>query len=112
MNNSETENTGPITQMVELPTLQKSEGKGPSILANSLDAIEHVKVRLTVQIGETDITIGELNTLKEEQVLKLDTLADAPVDILLEGRVVARGQLVAVDDNFGIRIVELPKTRG
>jgi flagellar motor switch protein FliN/FliY len=47
--------------------------------------------------------------MKDAHVLKLDAALDAPVDVLLEGNVVARGQLVAVDDNFGVRITELPK---
>lgn len=98
-------------QIIELSEIPAQQGKGAAILSSSMDAIEHVKIRLAVQVGEATITIGELNTMKEEHVIKLESLADAPVDILLEGRVVARGQLVAVDDNFGVRITELPRTR-
>lgn len=108
MNPSNSQTNPEIIELSEIPSQQ---GQGASLLSASLDAIEHVKVRLAVQVGEATITIGELNTMKEDHVIRLESLADAPVDILLEGRVVARGQLVAVDDNFGVRITELPKAR-
>ena len=111
MKNSENETNQVAPQLIELSEMPPQQGKGPNIMSGSLEAIEHVKVRLTVQVGEANITVGELHSMKEEHVIRLESLADAPVDILLEGRVVARGQLVAVDDNFGVRITELPQAR-
>lgn len=73
--------------------------------ANPLHA---VRARLQVCVGQAQITIGELLAAKEHQVLALDRMVDEPVDLLLEGKVVARGQLVAVDGHFGVRITELP----
>ncbi len=96
-------------QEIELPELGAGTGHGPSILSGNLDVIQNVKVTLTVRIGETVVSVGELMAMKEEHILKLDSALDAAVEVLLEGNVVARGQLVAVDDNFGIRITELPK---
>jgi flagellar motor switch protein FliN/FliY len=103
--------TQATAQLIELSEMPAQQGQGQSIMAGGMDAIEHVKVRLVVQVGEASITIGELQSMKEAHVIKLESLADAPVDILLEGRIVARGQLVAVDDNFGVRVTELPKAR-
>lgn len=99
-------------QVVELPELphNANPGSGPSILSGNLDVIGSVKVALTVRVGDALVTVDELMNMKEAHVLKLDAALDAPVDVLLEGKVVARGQLVAVDDNFGVRITELPKT--
>ena len=54
------------------------------------------------------MTVGELLSAKENQVLRLDRTLDQAVDLLLEGQVIARGQLVAVDDYFAVRITELP----
>ncbi len=98
-----------VTQIIELSELPASAALGDSIVAGNLDVVQNVKARLTVMVGETTVSIGELLAMKVEQVFKLDSLADEPVDIYLEGRVVARGQLVAVDDNFGVRITELPR---
>jgi flagellar motor switch protein FliN/FliY len=96
-------------QVIELPELHASGEEGPSILSGNLDVIQNVKVKLQIRVGETVVSVGDLMHMKEDHLLKLDTSIDAPVDVLLEGNVVARGQLVAVDDNFGVRITELPK---
>lgn len=67
-----------------------------------------VKATLTVRLGEVETSVGELMGAREHQVLRLDREFDAPVDLLLEGQVVARGILVAVGDSFGVRLTELP----
>jgi flagellar motor switch protein FliN/FliY len=96
-------------QMIALPAMIPAETTGVSILSGSLDAVYSVKTRITVVAGHATASIGELMEMRADQVLKLESLADEPVDIVLEGSVVARGQLVAVDDNFGVRIVEITK---
>lgn len=77
----------------------------PGELTNPL---RNVRVRLTVSLGTAELTVGELLGAKAQQVLRLDRGIEQPVDVLLEGHVVARGVLVAVDDQFGVRITELP----
>lgn len=67
-----------------------------------------VKVRLQVCVGSASLTVGELLQARENQVLVLDRAIDHAVDLVLEGKVVARGQLVAVDGTFALRICELP----
>lgn len=97
--------------VVELPPLKNSadQGSGAGILSGNLAVIGGVKVALTVRVGGATVSVDQLMAMKDAYVLKLDAALDAPVDILLEGNVVARGQLVAVDDNFGVRITELPQ---
>lgn len=70
--------------------------------------IHAVKVRLHVCVGEATMTVGELLAARQNEVLVLDRGVQQPVDLVLEGRVVARGQLVAVDGAFAVRITELP----
>ena len=53
--------------------------------------------------------VGELFDLRESSVVKLDRDVNAPVDVLLEGKRVARGALVAVDESFGVRITEIER---
>ena len=98
-------------QVIELPELPHDNhaASGPSILSGNLDVIGGVKVALTVRVGGAIVSVDELMNMKDAHVLKLDAALDAPVEVLLEGNVVARGQLVAVDDTFGVRITELPK---
>lgn len=77
----------------------------PTAAANPL---RNLKVQLTVAVGSAEVTVGELLGARAQQVLRLDRGMDQPVDVLLEGQVVARGILVAVGDQFGVRITELP----
>lgn len=95
-----------LPAIIELPDMHPQAGAGPAVLRGSLDLFEGVKVRLTVIVGETEMTIGTLMDLKESTVLKLERAVDTPVDVLLDGKIIARGQLVAVDDSFGVRITE------
>ncbi|MGZ3182494.1 MAG: FliM/FliN family flagellar motor switch protein [Telluria sp.] len=94
---------------VELAPLPAAPAGGQDILAGNLDVIGNVRVRLGVRVGEADLSVAELMGMKTDHVLKLDADLDAPVDVLLDGKVIARGQLVAVDDNFGVRITDLPQ---
>jgi len=81
---------------------------GKPALADAGNPLYKIKAQLQVCVGDALITVGELMALREHQVLTLNQAIDAPVDVLLEGKVVARGQLVAVDDQFGVHITELP----
>ena len=77
-------------------------------LAPAAHPLHAVKVQLQVCVGQAAMTVGQLLGAREHEVLALDRDVEQPVDLLLEGRVVARGQLVAVDGRFGVRITELP----
>ena len=77
-------------------------------LISGINPLHQVKARLSVCVGEVVLTVGELVNAKQGQVLELDRTMEQPVDLLLEGRVIARGQLVAVDDHFAVRVTELP----
>lgn len=97
------------THVIELSELKSHGPQGAPLLGGSASVIHGVKVRLRVSVGQATMTLGELLNLKEGSILKLESSLDLPVDVLIEDKVVARGQLVAVDDNFGVRITEPPK---
>jgi flagellar motor switch protein FliN/FliY len=97
------------THVIELSELKSHGSQGAPLLGGSASIIHGVKVRLRVSVGQATMTLGELLNLKEGSILKLESSLDLPVDVLIEDKVVARGQLVAVDDNFGVRITEPPK---
>lgn len=95
-------------QPIELEEAGGTRVSGPALLRDG-HPLHAVKVRLQVRVGEAAMTIGELLAARENEILVLDRTLDQPVDLLLEGKVVARGQLVAVDDgNFAVRITEVP----
>ncbi|WP_258398441.1 FliM/FliN family flagellar motor switch protein [Herbaspirillum rubrisubalbicans] len=100
-------------QLLNLSALDTpSRGEGGSALkpGGATNPLHNIRTRLTVCIGSAEISVGELMNARVQQVLRLDQSIEQSVDILLEGQVVARGQLVAVDDYFGVRITELPVT--
>lgn len=95
-------------QMIELSELKDAPAQGSGTLLRSTNPLHQVKVELRVCVGNASLTVGELMAAKAQQVLVLDRSIQHPVDLILEGQVVARGQLVAVDDQFAVRITELP----
>jgi len=90
----------------ELPEL--ADGNlGRQLLPPNLSLLKHVDVTLEVKIGEASLTVEELFALRAGSKLKLNRLIDEPVDILLNGKVVAAGQLAVLGDNLGVRITEV-----
>jgi len=69
--------------------------------------LRDVEVTLQARLGQIVMPISELMALRAESVLSLDTRLNEPVDLLLNDALVARGEIVAVDDMFGVRIVEI-----
>lgn len=80
----------------------------PLLLPDPVSPLHDIRTKLQVCVGEAVITIGELMALHEQQVIVLNQAIQQSVDVLLEGKVIARGQLVAVDDQFAVRVTELP----
>jgi flagellar motor switch protein FliN/FliY len=78
-----------------------------ALLPPRLNVFAGVKATVKVVAGEASASVGELLALAEGSVLTLDRAVDAPFDVVLDGVVLARGQLVAVGEQFGIRIVDV-----
>ncbi|MCH2172734.1 FliM/FliN family flagellar motor switch protein [Myxococcota bacterium] len=97
----------PTVSVLQPESATPDSGNGEELFGRNLELIRGVKVRLSVVMGECEMSVGELFDLKDGSVVKLDRDVDAPVDVLLDGKVVGRGTLVAVDDNFGVRITEV-----
>jgi flagellar motor switch protein FliN/FliY len=96
-----------VVNRVDLPILSQSTGEKGRALGERLDLVEQVQVKLTVSLGEAEINIGKLFSLAANDVVTLDRDADAPVDIKLHGKLIARGSLVVVGDKFGVRVTEI-----
>lgn len=75
----------------------------------NLDALLDVPVELTVRLGEAVIPLEDVLALREGSVVELDRPVGAPVDILVNDKLVARGEVVVVDDRFTVRITEIAK---
>ena len=80
---------------------------GASLLVKDMGLVGHVPVSLSALVGSVSLTIEQLFSLKKGEVLTMAESVDSPITLLLNGKAVARGELVAVEDNFGVRITEL-----
>ncbi len=73
----------------------------------SLDRLSAVPVELSCEIGRTHMTIGEALALAPGSIVGLNRLAGEPVDLLVNGKPIARGEVVVIDEEFGLRITEI-----
>lgn len=74
---------------------------------NDIDLILDIPVQLTVELGRTKIAIKNLLQLAQGSVIELDGLAGEPMDVLVNGCLIAQGEVVVVNDKFGIRLTDI-----
>jgi flagellar motor switch protein FliN/FliY len=73
----------------------------------NLDLIMDVRLALTLEVGRTRISVRNLLALTQGSVVELDKLAGEPLDVLVNGTLVAHGEVVVVNDKFGIRLLDV-----
>ena len=96
----------------EATAQEKSDGKQKeaeqgSAAVSNLRVLENIEVKLTVEVGNTEIKIKDLLRLNEGSVVELERLAGEPLDILANGTKIAKGEVVMVGEKFGIRFTEV-----
>ena len=74
---------------------------------NDIDFILDIPVQLTVELGRTKIAIKNLLQLAHGSVVELDAMAGEPMDVLVNGTLIAQGEVVVVNDKFGIRLTDI-----
>ncbi len=79
----------------------------PQASAQNLKLLENIEVKLTVEVGGTRITIRDLLKLNEGSVVELDRLAGEHLDILVNGTLLAKGEIVLIGESLGIRFTEI-----
>ena len=84
----------------------KTSDKNTAAVSN-LRLLENIEVKLTVEVGNTEIKIKDLLRLNEGSVVELDRLAGDALDILANGTKIAKGEVVMVGEKFGIRFTEV-----
>jgi flagellar motor switch protein FliN/FliY len=88
--------------------LASSENAAPGKPADvNLDLILDVPVDVSLRVGSTDISIRDLVSLVEGSVISLDQDAGEPMDVLVNGTLIAHGEIVVVDDQYGVRLTDV-----
>ncbi|WP_297907090.1 flagellar motor switch protein FliN [Thiomonas sp.] len=96
----------PQAQRASFAQLQPDAGAGVAG-PEQLDLVMDIPVTLSVELGRTKIQIRELLQLAQGSVVDLDRLAGEPMDVLVNGFLIARGEVVLVNDKFGIRLTDI-----
>ena len=113
MNNPSDENTGALDDLwadalnEQKTTPTKSAADAVFQQLGGVDLIMDIPVKLTVELGRTRMTIKELLRLPQGSVVALDGLAGEPLDILINGYLIAQGEVVVVADKYGVRITDI-----
>lgn len=81
--------------------------EGPGSIENNMDVILDIPVTISMEIGRTSISIRNLLQLNQGSVVELDRLAGEPMDVLVNGTLVAHGEVVVVNEKFGIRLTDV-----
>ena len=85
----------------------------PANAGNNIDMVLDIPVTLSMELGRTRMSVNELLQLNSGSVVELQRMADEPMDVLVNGTLVAHGEAVVIDDKFGIRLTDVvsPKER-
>lgn len=95
---------GANVQSVQFPNLQGGRGNGEQ---GNISLLMDVFMEMTVELGRTKKLIREILSMGEGTIIELDKLAGEPVDILVNHKLIAKGEVVVIDENFGVRVTEI-----
>ena len=87
-----------------MPSMETGENSNIKLLMD-------VNMELTVELGRTKKSIKDILGMGEGTVIELDKLAGEPVDVLVNGQLIAKGEVVVIDENFGVRVTEIVDPR-
>ncbi len=100
-------------EILDAPELDPSEidtaasVEGESLASTNLDLVLDIPVAISVEIGRTQIPISHLLKLNQGSIVELDRLAGEPMDVLVNGTLIAHGEVVVVNEKFGIRLTDV-----
>jgi len=99
-----------MTEKLELEQLPSGAGEPAHASLNGvadLRRLSAVPVDLSVEMGRTRMTVGETLELRQGSIITLNRMAGEPVDLLVNGTAIARGEVVVIDEQFGLRVTEV-----
>ena len=99
----------PAIGLVDLPSFDAPAAgmRGGPEGASGLGRVRDIPLEVTVELGRTRLLIRDIMDLSAGSIIELDKIAGEPVDLLANGLLVARGEVIVIDDNFGVRVTEI-----
>jgi len=105
---SETEtNPDEVNDITETAKPSGTRGGASQISGEKLKILENIEVTLSIEVGRTEMTIRDLLRLNEGSVIELDRLAGEPLDLFVNGAIIAKGEVVMVGERYGIRLTDI-----
>lgn len=99
-----------MTDLANAPSVSDIE-HATDLLDQNFDLLAGVSLRISVEVGSASLKLSELLNIAKGSVVELDRDANALLDVLANGTLIARGEVVSVDGRYGIRIVEIVERR-
>ena len=101
--------SSPLAGNATIKPVQFAELKpaGAPAADSNIELIMDVPLQVTVELGRTRKLIREILELGPGSIVELDKLAGEPVDVLVNGKLIAKGEVVVIDENFGVRVTEI-----
>ncbi|MEQ7806274.1 flagellar motor switch phosphatase FliY [Priestia aryabhattai] len=110
----ETQQAAPVHVPVDVQPASFSEFEhvpSPQGDSRNLDMLLDIPLQVTVELGRTKRTVQEILALSSGAIIELDKLAGEPVDILINSKLIAKGEVVVIDENFGVRVTDIISQR-
>ncbi len=106
--NNETMDTETSIQSVQFSQLTSVDTAGiKDESKRNLDLIMDISVPVSVELGRTNMFVKDILALSQGSIVELEKIAGAPVDLLVRGKLLAQGEVVVVDENFGLKITNI-----
>jgi flagellar motor switch protein FliN/FliY len=98
----------PTTNVVDLPSFDSPTARTfGGADSGGMTRVRDIPLEITVELGRTRLLIRDILDLGTGSIIELDKLAGEPVDLFANGLIVARGEVIVIDDNFGVRVTEI-----
>ncbi|MEG0762600.1 MAG: flagellar motor switch protein FliN [Oscillospiraceae bacterium] len=98
-------------QNVQFPEFGRAQPSGEPIMGKNVELLMNVPLDVAIEIGQTKKKIKDIMSFTQGTVIELEKQAGAPIDIVVNGQLIAHGDVVVIDDNFGVRITEIVGTK-
>ncbi|BDI32764.1 hypothetical protein CCAX7_48150 [Capsulimonas corticalis] len=92
---------------IDLPSFDTGMSSGGAANGHTYERVRDIPLEVTVELGRTQLLIRDILDLSAGSIIELDKIAGEPVDLYANGLLVARGEVIVIDDNFGVRVTEI-----
>ncbi|MGL5813101.1 MAG: lateral flagellar motor switch protein LfiN [Aeromonas sp.] len=96
---------------ISMPSAADYMAPTSSTKQRDLSFFHQIPVKVTLEVASTEVSLGELMRVEEGAVIELDKLAGEPLDVRVNGRLLARGEVVVVNGKYGLRLVDVVDTK-